>query len=479
MGSISMPQGKGSQLHNRRAFEKYGLPTPSNIDVSRSSENVTLVDQDIREAYQEIFGEALDEYNGKQKRADRRIDDYYEHIKKSKNGENLFYEDVVQWGDMKDFQNPETHQKAKEALLEYASTFQERNPNLKLIGAYLHMDEASPHLHIDYIPVAHGYSRGLTTRNSLDKAMKEMGFKPENESKTNNATKLWKESERAYFGEICRSRGLEVEAERKSTRKSLSVEEYKEARDEMFREIEQEKSAAMDKAEELNGHINALEGQIGALESKKVLLVEEEKKEGLKRQIRAEKNREKEKDLQTQENKLKKWEEKLQKEEKKLESKEKDFEAKKAGMEDKIESLNQQINSFNELPKGRTSMINSKKIILELEEYQKLRWGAGKWIMEKPVIYELKKENEKLLERSERYEELKKEIPTFQERHELKLIKQENEELKEKNKKLENVLEKLREMNLPIAAQKLIDNVLKSFTKTQQKEKNQEQGYSR
>ena len=249
MGRVSMPQGKGSQMHNRREYEKYGKPTPDNIDVSKSHENITLVDRDINEAYREIFGEALDKYNAKQKRADRKIEDYCDHIKKSKNGEKLFYEDVVQWGSKDDFQNPQTRERAKEALVKYVEGFEERNPNLKLIGAYIHMDEASPHLHLDYVPVAHGYSRGLSTRNSLDRAMKEMGFAPENESRKNNATKLWKESERSYFGEICRSMGLEVEMERQSTRKNLSVEEYKDARDEMLGNIEQEKEAIVAEVE--------------------------------------------------------------------------------------------------------------------------------------------------------------------------------------------------------------------------------------
>lgn len=251
MGRISMPQGKGSQLHNRREYEKIGKPIPDNIDVSKSSENITLVDKDIRQAYQEIFGEALEKYNAKQKRADRKIEDYCDHIKKSKNGEKLFYEDVVQWGGKEDFQKPETRERAKEALVRYASTFEQRNPNLKLIGAYIHMDEASPHLHLDYVPVATGYSRGLEKRNSLDKAMKQMGYQPEKESRKNNATKLWKENERAVFGQICRGLGLEVEAERKA-RGSLSVEEYKEVRDQMIGEIEQEYDALKAQVESLD-----------------------------------------------------------------------------------------------------------------------------------------------------------------------------------------------------------------------------------
>lgn len=272
MGRVSMPQGRGSQLHNRRDYEKIGKPIPDNIDVSRTPENITLVDKDIRQAYGEIFGKALAEYNDKQKRADRKIEDYYEHIKKSKNGEKLFYEDVVQWGKAEDFKAPEMREKAKEALKEYAEGFQERNPNLKLIGAYIHMDEASPHLHLDYIPVATGYSRGLAIRNSLDKAIKQQGIIPEEENRKNNATKLWKDNERAVFGEICRSFGLEVEPERKSKRKNLSVDEYKEARDEMLAEISQELqkatqelSEAQDKVKDLEEQLEAREGTIAKI----------------------------------------------------------------------------------------------------------------------------------------------------------------------------------------------------------------------
>lgn len=240
MGRVSMPQGKGSQLHNKREYKSIGRSIPEHIDQNRTHENVTLVDIPIKQAYDELFGEALAAYNAKQKRSDRKIASYYEHVKGLKTGEKLFYEDVVQWGSKDDFTDEKTRQNAKECLIEYVNGFQERNPNLKLIGAYIHMDEASPHLHLDYIPFAHGYKRGLSVRNSLDKAMKEMGYIPENESRKDNATKMWKDHERAVFGDICAAHGLEVEEERVSNRKNLTVDEYKQAKDQMIGDIEQE-----------------------------------------------------------------------------------------------------------------------------------------------------------------------------------------------------------------------------------------------
>ena len=255
-------------MHNRREYEEIGKPIPDNIDGSKSSENIILVDKDIRDAYREIFSSALEKYNSKQKRADRKIVDYLDHIQKSKNNEKTFYEDVVQWGSKDDFQTPQMRERAKEALVKYVEGFEERNPNLKLIGAYIHMDETSPHLHLDYVPVATGYSRGLEKRNSLDRAMKQMGFQPESESRKNNATKLWKESERAVFGEICRNLGLEVEAERKSTRKSLSVEEYKEARDEMIGGLEQEADTARQAAQDARRELQVVQDKAEAAEER-------------------------------------------------------------------------------------------------------------------------------------------------------------------------------------------------------------------
>lgn len=255
-----MPQGKGSQLHNRRDYEKVGHDIPDNIDQSKTKDNIVMVDMDVREAYQDIFGDALKRYNDKQKRADRKIADYYDKIEHSQNGEKLFYEDVLQWGKKEDFENnPELKEKATKALEKYAESFQVRNPNLRVIGIYIHLDEASPHLHLDYIPVAHGYSRGLDTRNSLDKALEEQGIEVKErtrkvkdketeeekevelqEGRYNNRTMAWKEREREYFSGICQELGLEVEEEQHLGRKQLTVAEYKEAEMRMLEPIQKE-----------------------------------------------------------------------------------------------------------------------------------------------------------------------------------------------------------------------------------------------
>jgi len=270
MGKISLPQGRGNLAHNIRSYGEGKMP--SNIDGSRMQENVIIHHETLHAAYHRLFDEALEEYNNKQKRADRKIKDYYQHIKNSKNGEKLFYEDVLQWGKKEDFeQHPELREIAKACLIEYMEgsaekgipSFAERNPGLELIGAYIHMDEASPHMHFDYIPVATGYKMGLQKRNSLDRAMKAVikqrtghEYSPrasevdEKGKCIDNATKQWKELERAVFRKICISKGLLVEEEIKTPeRDSLSVLEYK-------REMRKKEVKSLEaKADELKGEI--------------------------------------------------------------------------------------------------------------------------------------------------------------------------------------------------------------------------------
>ena len=175
--TISFPKGKGHLTHNNRDF------ICNNVVPERTAWNRTYIQEPLKDAYEKCFGQALRDYNAAQKRKDRQKDDYLKEIENSGNKEKTFYENIVQIGKKTDTpvtdENGVLTEEAKaaiEVLDRYAKTFQERNPNLYLFNCVMHLDEATPHLHIDYIPVAHGYKNGMKTRNSLTKAFQQMGF---------------------------------------------------------------------------------------------------------------------------------------------------------------------------------------------------------------------------------------------------------------------------------------------------------------
>lgn len=227
--TISFVKGKGSISHNNRDF------ITKNVDRERMEWNEYYIQQSLKEAYEQIFGPTVAEYNARQKRKDRQIKDYLTDIKNSGNNEKQFYEIVVQIGKREDTgvvdENgtlTESAKAARDILDEYARSFQERNPNLYLFNAVLHMDEATPHLHLDYIPIAHGYKTKMHTRNSLTKALQEMGIEPA-VSKTDTETMHWQQREREYLMEMCKERGLELEVLGEQ-RDNYTIPEYKAAR---------------------------------------------------------------------------------------------------------------------------------------------------------------------------------------------------------------------------------------------------------
>ena len=208
--TISFVAGKGSLSHNNRTF------IAENVIEERIELDEFYKQESLEDAYDKMFRQAIDEYNVKQTRKDRKIDNYITKIKNSKNNEKIFYENVVQIGRMTDFgvvdENGNVTENAllaKEILDIYAKTFQERNPNLYLFNAVLHMDEATPHLHLDYIPVAHNYKTGMKTRNSLTKGLQQMGIEKAT-SKIDNETVHWQERERDYLKGLCEERGIEI-----------------------------------------------------------------------------------------------------------------------------------------------------------------------------------------------------------------------------------------------------------------------------
>ena len=169
--TISAMIGKGSVNHNTRAF------TAKNVDKNRSADNVEFCQEDIKQVYHKLFDEARGRYNAKQKRKDRMIDNYYEKIRRGKQ-EKLFHEVIFQIGNKDDMNaKNEDGLLAKRILTEFMDEFQARNPNLYVFSAHLHMDEETPHLHIDFVPFTTGRKRGLDTRVSLKQALAKQGFK--------------------------------------------------------------------------------------------------------------------------------------------------------------------------------------------------------------------------------------------------------------------------------------------------------------
>ena len=216
--TISAMRGKGSLTHNRRDF------IAENVDSSRTPLNVEYRNEDIRAIYHELFDDALARYNEKQTRRDRVIDDYYEKIRTGKQ-EKPFEELIIQIGNKDDMNaSSENGQLARQMLDEYMQSFQQRNPTLRVFSAHLHMDEATPHLHIDFIPFTTGSKRGLETRVSLKKALEALGFT--GGTKSHTELNQWIESEKQALASIMARR--DIEWEQKGTHEEhLSVLDYK------------------------------------------------------------------------------------------------------------------------------------------------------------------------------------------------------------------------------------------------------------
>ena len=273
--TISMCQGKGSLSHNNRAF------AAKNIDSSRTADNITFVHQNLREAYDILFSDAVERYNARQKRNDRRIPDYFHHLFSREpsacvitgtNKQKSFYEDLVQIGTKDDtgVGTPDS-EIAVACLREYMEGFSERNPNFYVFNAVMHLDEATPHLHIDYIPVGH-FSNGLDTRNAMAKALEEMGY-----GKGANAINRWRLTEWEILHQICKAHGVEIAEPKKSRGYSYTTEEYGEHQD-RIRQLEEEKAQIITEKEEINAALEkAAKKQPQKEEEAPVLTPEEQK----------------------------------------------------------------------------------------------------------------------------------------------------------------------------------------------------------
>ena len=230
--------GKGSVNHNSRKFKA------ENVNGERTHLNNDYCNESIKKVYHSLFDDALKRYNENQTRADRRIVNYYEKIRNSKQ-EKPFHEIILQIGDMVTMSSEsENGLLAQRILDEYYQGFQERNPYLKVFSAHLHMDEATPHLHIDFVPFTTGSKRGLDTRVSLKQALANQGFKGGTRGDTE--WNQWVSSEKEALAVVMERHG--VEWERKGTHeKHLSVLDYKkQEREKELTELERKLSDRKD-----------------------------------------------------------------------------------------------------------------------------------------------------------------------------------------------------------------------------------------
>ena len=235
--SISFRIDEGVIEHNNREF------IAKNVDRERIQDNIVYQQEDLREFYQKLFGQALADYNASKKRPYQRISDYYEHIKNGKQ-EKLFEEIVVQFGDIESCGLKSGNwEKAKLLLDDYMKSFEKRNPNLKVFNAVMHLDEATPHLHINFVPITHSGSRGLSVKVSMKGALKEQGFTSAN--RFQNEWAAWEKQERDVMIEILRSHDLSRDV-KNVHREHLTVDEYKQV------------AAAAEKIREINAHLNEL-----------------------------------------------------------------------------------------------------------------------------------------------------------------------------------------------------------------------------
>ncbi len=216
--SISIELGKGVLNHNNRKF------IADNVDKSRTKDNIEYENISLENAYHHLFDEALKRYNDRQKRSDRKIKNYLEHIQKGKQ-EKPFYEIIVQVGNKNDM-GVDTHNKdlSKTILDEYMKEFQKRNPNLYVFNAHLHMDEATPHLHIDFIPFTTNSKRGLDTRVSMKQALSSQGFKGGTREETEWSQ--WVNSEKQELSKVMLEHNVEWEYQG-NDKEHLSVLDYK------------------------------------------------------------------------------------------------------------------------------------------------------------------------------------------------------------------------------------------------------------
>lgn len=208
--SVKMNKAATNIPHNNRTLteEEYKQPAHEHIIREKSSDNIVIRQSTIQEAYKEVFGEAVEEYNAKQKRKDRQIKDYYKHVYHSKTLD-LQREMILGLGNKEDWEKL-GYEKKKEAgqlLREVIEDFiRDKKDHIHVYNAVVHLDEAgAPHAHINFIPLAHNYKNGLKTQPSWTKSLAQMGYP----GKGRKPFMAFRETEVERIGRIAEKYGIE------------------------------------------------------------------------------------------------------------------------------------------------------------------------------------------------------------------------------------------------------------------------------
>lgn len=220
MASTSCRAGRGNIEHNNR--QKSHCRGNKDINWDKSEKNITFVKKDVYETFKELFEPAIEEYNQRQLREDRKktIEGYYESVCKN---QRPYEEMIIALTDKGDYISEQEYEKI---YREYLEKFQRYYTNLVVVNATVHMDEkGSPHMHLDYIPVAEGYKQGLSKRYSISKSLENLGFKPEKATRKNNAMMHFHKEQKQIFNDIVMDNGIPVHAV--GTHDYLTPQEYK------------------------------------------------------------------------------------------------------------------------------------------------------------------------------------------------------------------------------------------------------------
>lgn len=278
--TMSIAKGRGDLRHNNREFR------PKNADPQRKDKNITLVHEDLQKVYHELFDEAVIKYNDTQKRNDRKIKNYFDKIYRSKK-EKPFYEFIIQIGN----QNEQPSEKKCEAILKEFNDMLIRDyPSLRVFNSVIHMDESTPHLHIDFVPVGDGYKKGMEKRASFKRVLKNLGlsdfrefqnalfFKLEQISKKHNIERVQDVAIGARHIPIQEYREIQRLAEQKIndidgmsvSRSSIKIyQKLNAVPQEMYEEIVKDNAYRKAQNEALTGENELLRGQLSNLKTEK------------------------------------------------------------------------------------------------------------------------------------------------------------------------------------------------------------------